>query len=103
MLTNRPRSVTTITVVLLLWLAIIVALQCQVHATPLDPEFTGSGTRGNPVSAHSMLDFSCLAAVLPAVVLFTFLLLLLPYTTPSLLKYAFPIFPLFRPPRHTAQ
>ena len=102
--TKASRNVNKMTVVLLIGITIAVVLQCLVHATPLDDEsIMVSGTHGHPVSAPSMLDFACMGAILPTVVLATFLLLVWLNATPLLLQCVSPTFPIFIPPKHTAQ
>ncbi|MCZ6873882.1 MAG: hypothetical protein O7G88_10180 [bacterium] len=85
--------------VLLIFVAFGAVVVCQFHTYRLDHGYAASGKRHASPSGHAILDFSCLAAVLPISMVFTSLLSFLFFATPLSLKHAILTSPPFKPPK----
>ncbi len=84
---------------LLIFTAIGTGVVCQFYTDPIDYEYAPSSKHQSAPSVHSMLDVSCLAAVLPSIMFFPSLFCFLFYARPLLLKRATPASPPFKPPK----
>ena len=102
MLSVMPRKAHQVVAMLLVCVALGAIVVCQFHMTPSDHGHDAPGTHHPTPSAHSMLDSSCLMAVLPAIIFIAFLVFFPFYAAPLWLKHAPPTFPPFIPPRHAA-
>jgi hypothetical protein len=88
---------------LLICIAIGAGLACQVHTTALDHGHALPGTSHHGSSPHSLLDFSCMTAVLPTIAIFASVLSGVFHATPLVLKHTGLVFPPFIPPRHSSR
>jgi hypothetical protein len=88
-----------IAAILLIFVAVGAVLACQFHVTTSGHEHATSNQHQSVPSAHAMLDVSCLAAVLPTMLVFAALICFLFYAAPMLLKHTAPASALFKPPK----
>lgn len=99
------RKARQIVALLLICMAVGAVIACQVYTTPLDQGQAMPSQSDANASAHSLLAFSCMgmAAVLPMLVIFAWLLFHVLHTTPLVLNPAVFVFPPFIPPRNTTR
>jgi hypothetical protein len=88
---------------LLICIAVGAGLACQVHTRVHDHGHALPSTSHHSSSPHSLLDFSCMTAVLPTLVIFASLFSGVFYATPRVLKHTGLVFPPFVPPRHLSR
>lgn len=88
-------------VLLLVCMAILAAIACQVHSA-LNVEYAVPDQRHLRTSLHSGLDVFCVVAVLPAIAVFLSWLFFAWYAPAWVLKHTAPVFLPFIPPRNTA-
>jgi hypothetical protein len=74
-------------------------ISCQFHVTSDVRDHAALTGHHESSTPQSLMDFSCLMAVLPAIGYFLLLLCFVYSAIPMWPKYATPTFPLFIPPR----
>jgi len=98
-----PRKARSILAMLLACVALTIIIECQVHhAVQLTSEHTLPTSHHHSCSRSGM-DGACILAVLSGPIFFMLFLFFTFQARPLVLKYTLHIFPLFIPPRTTAQ
>ena len=103
MLSAVPHNARQTVALLFICIAVGAGLACQVHTMALDHGHAIPSTSHHSSSPHSLLDFSCMTAVLPTLVIFASLLSRVLQITPPVLKHTVLVFPPFIPPRQTTR
>jgi ABC-type Fe3+ transport system permease subunit len=89
-----------IVALLLICIAIIAAVACQVHPA-FNDEYAVSSQHHSPSSVHTGLDVLCVVAVLPAILVFLSWIFFAWHAPSWVLKDTAPVFLPFIPPRNT--
>ncbi len=88
--------------IVLFSLSIGAVLACHIHTTPLGHQHDIPGQHQSDASAFSFPSMSCVAAILPVMLVFLVVLFQLPYDISLMLNHTTPTSLFFVPPRHLA-
>jgi ABC-type sulfate transport system permease component len=84
---------------LLVCLAVVMVVECQLHSMSFEQTHAADTNHHQGSAIHS-IDFSCIIAILPAIMFFTLLLFFMFCAMPLCLRRGLHSFPLFVPPRY---